>query len=212
MVSKERFIIGEGDFFRDGNFSLSLIGERDKEAFFLTIGPLKYAKTEECKEYMRQHIWNELNDAEHISFSIRLDEEFIGYCQLNGIGSDSTDIGIELLPERRSKGFGYRACRALIDAYFQRSDNERLLYKVSRDNTASLALVRKLGGQLLLSKYSTGLLMNTVANVYDDLEGAFRENGKRLREAIYAGFKDEKERLRAAGVPEDELLFEIKRK
>lgn len=213
MIDKKTFLHDGEIFSSDGTITLSLMEEQDKDVFFRIIGPIKYAKTDEGKARMRQNIWDELNDQYNISFAIRLHgiDACIGYCQYQLIDTDSPYIGIELLPEYRGKSYGYRACRALVDEYFLRSDNNKLLYKVKSENTASISLVKKLGGSLCRSKYSRSLLFGAVEQIEENCHDDLLENGRRLSEALHSDFVKEKQKLAAAGIAEDELIFELTR-
>ena len=213
MIDKTVFLRNNEIFYTDSIITLSLMANRDKEVFFRIIGPIKYAKTEEGRNKMKQSLWDELNDEHNISFAIRSAEndECVGYCQYQLIKTEAPYIGIELLPDYRGKGYGYRACRALADEYFSRSGNDKLLYKVKRDNTASIALVKKLGGSLMRSKYSLSQLYGAVDQIEEKCHDDMLENGRRLSEAYHSGFEKEKKKLSSAGIPEDELIYLIRR-
>lgn len=211
MIDKASFLQDQTVFHSDSKLRLSIIEEIHKDTFFSIIGPIEYAKSERTKQYLSQILWDELNDEDHITFAICLpgSEECIGYCQYKFIRSERIDIGIELLPEYRGKGYGYHACRVLVDEYFSKTDNSRLLYKVKRQNDASIALVKKLGGVFTEAKYSSDQLYGAIEQIEEHNEDDLLENGRRIKEAIDSGFAKEKQILRESGAPEDILIFEI---
>jgi len=135
----------------------------------------------------------------------------MGYCQYKLILTDMIDIGIELLPQFRAKGLGYQVCRVLADEFFSRSEENFLFYKVKRENAASLGVVRKLGGRLYSEKYSISLLYEQVEQIEENSDDDLLENGRRLSEALHAGFEKEKALLENRGIPKDLLTFVIER-
>lgn len=55
------------------------------------------------------------------------------------------DIGYAFLPQHRSKGYGFEAASAVIAYYQQNHQIDRVCAIVSPDNSASIALLLKLG-------------------------------------------------------------------
>lgn len=55
------------------------------------------------------------------------------------------DIGYAFLPQHRSKGYGFEAASAVISYYQQNHQIDRVCAIVSPDNSASIALLLKLG-------------------------------------------------------------------
>ena len=76
--------------------------------------------------------------------------EVIGWCGLQPIGDEASPLGrIELgyLIDRdyRGKGFGYEACRAILDLAFGKLELEEVFARIAEGNVPSVRLARSLG-------------------------------------------------------------------
>ena len=76
--------------------------------------------------------------------------EVIGWCGLQPIGDETSPLGrIELgyLIDRdyRGKGFGYEACRAILDLAFGKLELEEVFARIAEGNVPSVRLARSLG-------------------------------------------------------------------
>ena len=76
--------------------------------------------------------------------------EVIGWCGLQPIGNEDTPLGrIELGylidREHRRSGYGYEACRAILDFGFEKLELDEVYAQIDERNRASLRMARKLG-------------------------------------------------------------------
>ena len=76
--------------------------------------------------------------------------EVIGWCGLQPIGNEDTPLGrIELgyliNREHRRSGYGYEACRAILDFGFEKLELDEVYAQIDERNRASLRMARKLG-------------------------------------------------------------------
>jgi RimJ/RimL family protein N-acetyltransferase len=76
--------------------------------------------------------------------------EVIGWCGLQPIGDDDSPLGrIELgyLIDRdfRGQGYGYEACRAILDFAFDRLELDEVYARIDGGNAPSVHLARRLG-------------------------------------------------------------------
>lgn len=132
----------------------------------------------------------------------------MGYCQYKNITTSKPDIGIELLPEYRGRGIGYVVCAALIDIAFERTDLTEIFYKLERSNTASMALVEKLGGKRSSTRHTWEQLLSALRSMTDEeLRTLPEKNAAALAEALerYGEELSEKE------YPTDILIYAIEK-
>ena len=81
---------------------------------------------------------------------VRKTGEIIGWCGLQPIGDEDSPLGrIELgyLIDRnyRNRGYGYEACRAILDFAFRRLELDEVWAVIDEKNVPSLRLAEKLG-------------------------------------------------------------------
>ncbi len=78
---------------------------------------------------------------------LRSSGELIGDIGLHFLPPDNeqTEIGFTLSPEHQGKGYAFEAVTAVIQYLFHRLDKHRVVASVDPDNTASIALLEKLG-------------------------------------------------------------------
>ena len=84
------------------------------------------------------------------SVVLRDADEVVGWCGLQPIGDEDTPLGrIELgyLIDRayRRRGFGYEACRAILDFAFGKLELEEVSARIDETNEASVRLACRLG-------------------------------------------------------------------
>ncbi len=80
----------------------------------------------------------------------REDGEIIGRCGLQPIADENSplgriEIGYLIDPACRGQGYGYEACRAILDFAFERLEIDEVYALIDEGNATSLNLARKLG-------------------------------------------------------------------
>lgn len=130
-------------------FVLKPMEEKDKPDYMQLISENSALKNSPQCETVWEEMWQSRINENTITYSILSPktQEFMGYCQYKNLSTTKPDIGIELLPKFRKQGLGYAVCSALIRVFFEKTAFSEIYYKMERKNTASIALVEKLGGK-----------------------------------------------------------------
>ena len=117
-------------------------------AFIRYVGDRGIRTTEDAQEAMRQGVLRLYEDYGYGPFKLALTDsgEAIGISGLfRREGLDDPDIGYATLPAYCGNGYAYEAACAVVDYAATRLALERLIAIISPDNTASIALIGKLG-------------------------------------------------------------------
>lgn len=77
------------------------------------------------------------------------DKALIGRIEINYINTDRPSFDIKVLPDTRRKGYAYEMLSSAISAAFSYFSFDHMEYDVLKDNTASIKLIQKIGGQLV---------------------------------------------------------------
>lgn len=72
---------------------------------------------------------------------------FVGACYVHDVFADSWEIGYDVLPEFRNRGYATRASRLLIEGCVRLCSQRRFTARVDARNAASMAVMRKLGAE-----------------------------------------------------------------
>lgn len=206
----KRQLLGSGDIFAENDIlKLKLMEPKYKADFVRTMEPITWTQNKEVIEAINEETWNDLNSERNITFAIldSRNEAYMGYCQYKNIITQKPDIGIELLPEYRSKGVGYGACSLLLDKWFSETDAEAMYYKVKRKNTISIALVGKLGGKIDCVDRALESYVRTYINV--SLLG--KEKAEQNAASYIEWLLDKEPELAADEHEEDVLIYKIAR-
>lgn len=78
--------------------------------------------------------------------------EIIGYMSIANTKSQTPWFSIGVVQNEQRKGYGYEMMCGFIEWLQRNAPDKDLLYCVRPDNTASIALVKKVGGQLVEPK------------------------------------------------------------
>ena len=99
-------------------------------------------------EYM-QELWKEFLDERSFVCTVRKasNNEFCGYCQINNIRAEESELGIRLLKKVHNQGIGFHSLKLLMTEYAKLSGKEYFISKVDSQNYASQRLMEKLGGK-----------------------------------------------------------------
>jgi RimJ/RimL family protein N-acetyltransferase len=129
----------------DAEFIVELLND---EEFLRYIGDRGVRTTEDAREYIRSGpIASYDRDGIGIWLVIRIeDSRLVGTCGLLRRDElDAPDVGFAFLPDYRSQGYGYESARAVLDHATETLGIARVLGVTQTDNTASIALLEKLG-------------------------------------------------------------------
>lgn len=88
-----------------------------------------------------------LGDGDARSYGAWIGSEMIGFVTLHNYTSPMPDLQIELAPAYQGKGYGYEFLSELINYLFH-TEFSCFHYAVFPNNSASIALVEKIGGVL----------------------------------------------------------------
>lgn len=145
----KQFLHDHSEFLDNPMFVLRPMKETDKQAYMHLLSENALVDESPMGKEIREEMWLNRINKNTVTYSIRSPQngEFMGYCQYKNLSTSKPDIGIELLPQFRKQGIGYAVCRALIHVFFEKTESSEIYYKVERKNTASIALVEKLGGK-----------------------------------------------------------------
>ena len=116
-------------------------------AFIRYVGDRGIRGVDEARNAMRAgalHLWETYGYGPY-RVAVREDDTAIGLCGLfRRDGLDEPDIGYAILPDWCGQGYGFEACRAVIDSCANDLGLERLIAIISPANTASIGLIEKL--------------------------------------------------------------------
>ena len=89
---------------------------------------------------------NELETDTAITLAIHLStsKEYIGYFEIKHMDS-TPEIGIDIIETEQRNGIGYEVCLGVINYLFNNTEIKALRYNCFRNNSASIALAKKLG-------------------------------------------------------------------
>lgn len=91
-----------------------------------------------------------------------LSGEIIGYMSIANMKSQTPWFSISVVQNEQRKGYGYEMMCGFIDWLQENAPDKELLYCVRPDNTASIALVKEVGGQLVEPKsFVESIILNT---------------------------------------------------
>ena len=100
------------------------------------------------------HLWEKVKDPSERHFIIKADGEKCGFCEFRMNAAPDpkeADLGIEIFPEKRRHGIALKAVKLLMEEA-GREGCERLTWRTTADNKASIGLAEALGGALELTE------------------------------------------------------------
>ena len=94
----------------------------------------------------------EMNNPDAICYGAFLDEQLIGFVNVVHPGGAFPILQYEMKDAFQHKGLGFETVTAFLKAYWTDYAGSSVYAIIQPNNTASIALVRKLGGELLRPK------------------------------------------------------------
>ena len=86
----------------------------------------------------------------------------VGYVRLVRDASEFPELQIALLPDFQSRGIGFEVLSKLLPKLFDAKKSDAFLWRANKNNVASIALAKKLGGELdALATESVGGIVET---------------------------------------------------
>lgn len=129
----------------DADFMLHLLND---PAYIANIRDRGIRTREAAGEFIRDSILASYRDHGFGMYAIRIhsDSSCIGICGLvSRPGREDVDIGYALLPAYRGQGYTLEAARAVMELARGPLGFSRLVGVTARENTASVAVLKKLG-------------------------------------------------------------------
>lgn len=127
----------------------------------------QYYSTPQKAELM----WQIMTENEDINYSIYdVNDEYCGNVILQNPQSDTPEIGIDLLEEKRNQGIGPRVIILLARQVYLELNVEYFLLRVSSLNSHSLHMIKKLGAILVGEEESKfkGIMQSMRENLGED--------------------------------------------
>ena len=87
-----------------------------------------------------------LGDCESVTYGAWRNHNLIGVIAVVNDCHGTPELEIYMLPEYQGQGYGFEFLRALLKELFLEKKYRFFQYRVSNDNSASINLVKKLGG------------------------------------------------------------------
>ena len=123
----------------------------DKEDYYKLYHDTSIIKKKMKPEAFRQFFeteWEEemlSKDRLNISILSSGSKQYVGNILLRYLNSDMPEIGIDIVPEFRRKGFAYSAIQLFLKSARNLFEKDKFLVRIYSDNIASLELFQKLG-------------------------------------------------------------------
>lgn len=142
------FFDGDGVFARTKRLVLRAPTRDDLPAYIETfIKGLReeYLRDDKSGARLRERYWEDVSSESSLFCTVVEGREVYGFCSIENLDEDPSEIGVRLLPPYRGRGIGTEAVRALMQKVQRVAEPTAFVAKIDSDNTASQRLFRKLG-------------------------------------------------------------------
>lgn len=118
------------------------------------------ADTKELKRVL--DVMGSMYDRDELCYGAFLNDEMVGFINLVHPDGDFPILQYEVKVKYHRKGFGYEAVTGYLRAYWEEHQSSPVFALIRPNNTASIALIKKLGGNLIPPKsLLEGLMFST---------------------------------------------------
>ena len=131
----------------EGDYEVAVAHELDRRIMRHIRDPLPEAEVREKVRGMCEPWSGACNEWVGLVVARRDTDEMIGLVAFRVVSEENAtvEIGYRLHPDHQRKGFGYEACRCLLQFLFSEADVRRVVALCVADNEASFRLMEKLG-------------------------------------------------------------------
>lgn len=178
-------------FAADGEFIICMISDGDRKGYVELHRQLNGEASLYLNPLSKDMMWEQtLNHAESIFSLFTADGEYCGSIELQHPDSDTPEIGIDLLENKRNKGIASKAVRLFAKRVCEEKEVNYFLIRISSANLHSQHVFEKMGAVKIGEKESAfskfvEVFGEIAGEAEQDLEGYKYLFGKHGDEVVY---------------------------